>query len=258
MLRELSIRNFALIEELRLELPPGFIVLTGETGAGKSILMDALGWALGDRPDETQIRGAGDEAVVEAAFELPRDRRVHDVLAGEDLPQARDEFLVLRRHVLREGRSKAYVNGRLASAATLRSLGSLLVDVHGQGQGQSLLEPRRHRELLDAYAGLEDAVAGFRERHRRAAALRRELDQAAGRAREREQRLDLLRHQHGEIAAARLAPGEEEALQAERIVLANVERSLAALPTRGRPLTFRGPEIVAKHRRFTGRDTAPT
>ncbi len=228
MLRELSIRNFALIEDLRLELPAGFIVLTGETGAGKSILMDALGWALGDRPDETQIRGAADEALVEAAFELPRDRRVHEVLAAEGIPQERDEFLVLRRHVLRGGRSKAYVNGRLSSAATLRALGSLLVDVHGQGQGQSLLEPRRHRELLDAYAGLEEAVAGFRERHRRAAALRRELDEAAARAREREQRLDLLRHQHAEIAAARLAPGEEEALQAERMVLANVERLLEA------------------------------
>ncbi len=185
------------IEELRLELPPGFVVLTGETGAGKSIIMDALGWALGDRPDETQIRGAADEAVVEAGFELPRDRRVHEVLAAEGIPQERDEFLVLRRHVLRGGRSKAYVNGRLSSAATLRVLGSLMVDVHGQGQGQSLLEPRRHRELLDAYADLEDAVAAFRERHRRAAALRRELDEAGARARDREQRLDLLRHQHG-------------------------------------------------------------
>ena len=228
MLRELSVRNFATIEELRLELPPGLVVLTGETGAGKSIIMDALGWALGDRPDEEQIRGAADEGVVEAAFELPRDRRVHEVLAGEGIPQERDEYLVLRRHVLRGGRSKAYVNGRLSSAATLRALGSLLVDVHGQGQGQSLLEPRRHRELLDAYAGLEEDVAGFRERHRRAAALRRELDAAAERARDREQRLDLLRHQHGEIAAARLTPGEEEALQAERTVLANVERLLEA------------------------------
>ena len=228
MLRELSIRNFATIEDLRLELPPGFTVLTGETGAGKSIIMDALGWALGDRPDEEQIRGAAEEAVVEAAFELPRDRRAHEVLGAEGIPQERDEFLVLRRHVLRGGRSKAYVNGRLSSAATLRALGALLVDVHGQGQGQSLLEPRRHRELLDAYAGVEDGVAEFRERSRRAAALRRELDEAAGRAREREQRLDLLRHQHGEIAAARLAPGEEETLQADRTVLANVERLLEA------------------------------
>jgi len=228
VLRELSIRNFATIEDLRLELPPGFTVLTGETGAGKSIIMDALGWALGDRPDEEQIRGAAEEAVVEAAFELPRDRRAHEVLGAEGIPQERDEFLVLRRHVLRGGRSKAYVNGRLSSAATLRALGALLVDVHGQGQGQSLLEPRRHRELLDAYAGVEDGVAEFRERSRRAAALRRELDEAAGRAREREQRLDLLRHQHGEIAAARLAPGEEETLQADRTVLANVERLLEA------------------------------
>ena len=226
MLRELSIRNFALIEDLRLELAAGFIVLTGETGAGKSILMDALGWVLGDRPDEEQIRSGADEAVVEAAFEPPRDRRVHDALAAEDIPQERGEFLVLRRHVLREGRSKAYVNGRLSSAATLRALGALLVEVHGQGQGQTLLDPRRHRELLDAYAGLEEAAADFRDQYRRAAALRRELDEAAAQARDREQRLDLLRHQHGEIAAARLGPGEEETLLAERTVLANVEKLL--------------------------------
>ena len=134
MLRELSITNFALIDELRVEFGPGLNVLTGETGAGKSILIDALGLALGTKGEAEQIRTGAEGAAVEAAFDLGNEeaRRLLAECGIECLP---DEFLAVRRLLLREGKSKAYLNGRLSSAALLRDLAELLIEVHGQHQG---------------------------------------------------------------------------------------------------------------------------
>ncbi len=227
MLRELSITDFALIDKLRVQFGPGFNVLTGETGAGKSILIDALGLALGTRGEAEQIRTGADEATVEAAFDLDSEE-ARRLLAEGGIECPPDEFLVVRRHLLREGKSKAYLNGRLSSSATLRTLAELLIEVHGQHQGAGLAQPGRQRLLLDAYAGLASDAASFRALFHRRQALREELDSLQAGEREKAQRLDLLQHQRGEIAAARLIEGEEEELIQERKILAHAEKLHAA------------------------------
>jgi len=227
VLRELSIGNFALIDELRVEFAQGFNVLTGETGAGKSIIIDALGLALGTKGEVEQIRTGSDEATVEAAFDLDSDEaRRFLTEGGVDCPP--DEFLLVRRQLLREGKSKAYANGRLSSAATLRSLGEFLVEVHGQHQGAGLTQPARQRLLLDAYGGLEGDVASFRALYGRRQALGEELDSLRAGERDKARNLDLLQHQRAEIAAARLVDGEEEELVQERTILAHAEKLHAA------------------------------
>ncbi|MBI3781576.1 MAG: DNA repair protein RecN [candidate division NC10 bacterium] len=221
MLRELSITHFALIDELRVEFGAGLNVLTGETGAGKSILIDALGLALGTKGEAEQIRTGAEEATVEAAFDLVGEE-ARRPLADSGIECLPDEFLVVRRLLLREGKSKAYVNGRLSSAALLRDLAELLIEVHGQHQGPGLTQPSRQRLLLDAYAGLTGDVAAFRVLYNRRQALREELGSLQAGEREKAQRIDLLQHQRGEIAAARLTDGEEEELIQERTILAHV------------------------------------
>jgi DNA repair protein RecN (Recombination protein N) len=227
MLRELRIQNYALIEELRLQLPPGLTVLTGETGAGKSIIFDALALVLGGRAQGEQIRQGEDEAVVEAAFE-PLGGPVVEALGAAGIPAEPGEPLILRRLVGRDGRSRGYANGTMTTAGGLRTLGGLLVDVHGQGQAYSLLAPKRHRELLDAFAGVEAEVGAFGAEYRRLRGLAEERAHLAAGEREKAARQEVLEHQRKEIAAARLAPDEEERLEAERAVLANVERLAAA------------------------------
>jgi DNA repair protein RecN (Recombination protein N) len=229
MLRELNIHNVAVIDALTVSFAPGLNVLTGETGAGKSILIDALQLVLGARSSEELLRSGAEEAMVEAAFDLPADPRVTTLLAGEGIAVERGEFLVLRRHLFRDGKSKAYVAGRLSSAATLRALGEELVDIHGQHPGQPLLDPKRHRELLDAYAGIVEDVRGYRERYLRWQGLGRERETLLTAQRERERRIELLEHQRREIDGAQLVPEEEESLTAERAILANHERLFSAV-----------------------------
>lgn len=223
MLRELSLTNFALIDELRVEFGPGLNVLTGETGAGKSIIIDALGLALGTKGEAEQIRTGAEGATVEAAFDL-WDEEARRLLAESGIECPPDEFLLVRRMLLREGKSKTYLNGRLSSAAWLRGLGDLLVEVHGQHQGVVLTQPSRQRMLLDAYAGLAGDVAAFRALYSRRQVLRAELDALHAGEREKAQRLDQLQYQRGEIAAARLNEGEEEELIQERTILMHAER----------------------------------
>ncbi len=223
MLRELSITNFALIDELRVEFGPGLNVLTGETGAGKSIIIDALGLALGTKGETEQIRTGAEWAMVEAAFDL-WDEEARRLLAESGIECPPDEFLLVRRMLLREGKSKTYLNGRLSSAAWLRGLGDLLVEVHGQHQGVVLTQSSRQRMLLDAYAGLAGDVAAFRALYSRRQVLRAELDALRAGEREKVQRLDQLQYQRGEIAAVRLHEGEEEELIQERTILMHAER----------------------------------
>jgi DNA repair protein RecN (Recombination protein N) len=229
MLCELRIRNLAVIDEVAVTFSPGLNVLTGETGAGKSILIDALQLVLGARSSEELMRSGADETVVEAAFDPARAPGVRSVLEAEGIPAEPGEVLVLRRHLSRDGKSKAYANGRLTPAATLRALAESLVDIHGQHAGQPLLDPRRHGELLDTYADVAEDLRAYRDRFVRWQATRREAQALRLAERDRAQRLDVLQFQRREIEAAGLSPGEDEALGAEQALLANHERIFAAV-----------------------------
>lgn len=229
MLRDLTIRNVAVIDELTVTFAPGLNVLTGETGAGKSILIDALQLVLGARGGEGLLRAGADEAAVEAAFEGDPGSRAAALLQAEGIAAEPGEPLILRRHLFRDGRTRGYAGGRLTSMATLRALGECLVDIHGQHPGQLLLDPRRHRDLLDGYAGLAEEARAYRDRYGAWQALRREREALLQAERERVERQDLLEFQRREIEAARLGPDEEEALSAEHAILANHERLFAAV-----------------------------
>jgi DNA repair protein RecN (Recombination protein N) len=231
MLAELTIHDFAIIDHLQLRLSPGLVVFTGETGAGKSIIIDAVELALGGRADTTLVRAGASLARVEAAFRLPAELQpiIHDILAREELLDG--DFageLVLAREVRREGRSVCRINGRLVTLALLREVGQWLVDVHGQSEHLSLLRTREHVFLLDRFGGLEEQREGFVAVVRELGSLRRELAELRRSEREMERRLDMLDFQIKEIADARLKTGEDKALLEERTRLANAEK-LAAL-----------------------------
>ena len=229
MLRELTIRNVAVIDELTVTFVPGLNVLTGETGAGKSILIDALQLVLGARGSESLLRSGSEEAVVEAAFDPGPGPRVRELLQAEGIDLQPGEPLILRRQLFRDGRTKAYASGRLASVATLRGLGDCLVDIHGQHPGQLLLDPRRHRDLLDGYAGAAEQARAYRDRYGSWQAMRREREALLVAEQQRTQRQDHLEFQRREIEAARLQNGEEESLGAEHTILSNHERLFAAV-----------------------------
>jgi DNA repair protein RecN (Recombination protein N) len=223
MLRELHVRDFALLEDVRVEFGPGLNVLTGETGAGKSMLVDALGAVLGQRTPSDVVRAGASCARVAAVFEAPGASRVRAVVDELGLPWE-DGNLVLVREV--GGRARAYVNGEPATVGVLRRLGAVLAEIHGQHEGQRLLEPAAHRELLDAFGGEEVLPRRGRveELFGRWRALRSELRALDVGERERAQRVDLLRFQVAEIDAVRPRPGELEELVALRTRLANAER----------------------------------
>ncbi|MCX7707952.1 MAG: DNA repair protein RecN [Anaerolineae bacterium] len=230
MLTELRIQNLAIIDHLILNFGPGLNILTGETGAGKSIIIDAVNLLLGDRASVELVRAGADRTEVEGTFQLSpaTAARVTPLLAAHSLEGDQPDVLVLAREVRANGRSVARVNGRVVTTALLAEIGELLVDVHGQGEHLSLLREREHIGLLDRYAGLGDQVAAMADLVRRVRQIRRELEALRQDERERARRIDLLAYQVEEIRSARLKPGEEEELEAERRRLANAEQ-LAAL-----------------------------
>ncbi|MDQ3918915.1 MAG: DNA repair protein RecN [Acidobacteriota bacterium] len=226
MLALLNITNFALISELKVEFERGLNLLTGETGSGKSIIVDALGVLIGDRFTAEMIRAGERQASVEGLFTLGAHPQVEAMLeeAGVSV-QARGEVeLVIRRELSAEGRGRVFVNNRLATLSLLRSLRPLLVDIHGQGTQQTLFDPDTHLELLDAFADLTAAREELAARYRRWSSLDRELAALRRDESEKFHLTDALRFQVSELDAARLAPGEDEQLEAERRRLANLER----------------------------------
>jgi DNA repair protein RecN (Recombination protein N) len=229
MLNELRIENFAIIDRLELHFKPGLITFTGETGAGKSIIIDAVETLLGGRAEATMIRSGAERANIEASFHLtPHIRQaVHTILAREDLLDDPD-YLTLGREIRSTGRNVARVNGRATNVSLLRELGELLVDVHGQSEHLSLLRVREHLALLDRYAESDDLLKVYDETYRQLAALRRKLSELRSLESEAARNTDLLTYQINEIEAARLQIGEEEELRAERTRLANAE-GLASL-----------------------------
>ncbi len=232
MLTELHIRNFAIIEQLTLTFDAGFTVFTGETGAGKSIILDAVEALMGARAESALVRSGAERALIEGTFRLEARARpaVHAILEREDLLDDPD-YLTLGREIRANGRSVARLNGRTVNAALLREVGAHLVDLHGQSEHLSLLRPRQHIRLLDRYAGCEDLLAAYRSTLRRLQAVRRERARLSAEAQDAARRADLLAYQVNEIEAAALTADEEERLQAERSRLANAE-TLSALAQR--------------------------
>ena len=224
MLTELRIVNFALIEQLSLQFQSGFTVLTGETGAGKSLLIDAIALLVGGRASTDQIRSGEDEAQLEAAFHLPDTHpllqrlRVHEVIGQNE------SELILRRVLSRSGRHRVYVNGSLCPLRVLEELGGTLVDIHGQHEQQSLLATAKQLDALDGFGRLcelrgkyEHAYQGWKE-------LRRRLDALESDVVDRARREDMLRFQVREIEQAGLLPDEEERLRSERLRLVHAHR----------------------------------
>ncbi|RME39156.1 MAG: DNA repair protein RecN, partial [Thermoflexia bacterium] len=247
MLSELHIRDFAIIDELHLSFAPGFTVLTGETGAGKSIIIDAVSLVLGGRADPTMVRAGADRALVEAIFRLEpaRQEALRPILEREGLEGDEPDLLVLSREIRAEGRSICRVNGRAVTLALLREVAEGLVDIHGQSEHLSLLRVREHIFLLDRFAGLEPLrarVAGLVEQVR---AVRRERIALEQDEKERARRIDLLQYQIAEIEVAHLQPGEEEELAEERVRLANAEHLALLLAEALRALDEGGAEGTA-------------
>ena len=226
MLAELRIRNFAIIDELQWSFGPGFSVMTGETGAGKSIIVDAVELVLGGRADTAFVRAGSDQAIVEATFRLgPAQRALVDpVLEREGLEGDDPDLLLLGREVRLAGRSVSRVNGRSVTLTLLREVAERLVDIHGQSEHLSLLRVRQHTDLLDRYAELAPLRSQVAEVAEQIRMVRRELSDLVRSDRELAHRADLLKFQVSEIEAALLQPDEEEDLLAERLRLANAEQ----------------------------------
>ncbi len=224
MLVELRIRNFAIIEEAALEFGPGLNVLCGETGAGKTIILNALGLLLGARASPDMIRTDSREAVVEGLFELEGEAALEGL--GERPADQRE--LVVRRIIAEGGRSRVLIDGELATVQTLARAGPALVQVYGQHEQQSLLRSESHEAILDRYAGTDSLLARYRERYQRALELQARLDDLLRRERERADLLELARFRVVELEKAQLAAGEDEAIRKERLVLANAAKLSAA------------------------------
>jgi len=226
LLAELRIRDFAIIDELQLAFGPGFTTLTGETGAGKSIIVDAVELVLGERADSAVVRAGTEFAIVEAAFRLEHDRRaaLDSLLEREGLEGDEPDLLLLGREVRLNGRNVCRVNGRSVTLTLLREVAEGLVDIHGQSEHLSLLRVREHVNLLDRYGELWPLRTQVAEAAGRVRAVRKELADLLRNERELARRADMLQFQIDEIEDAALEPDEEQELLDERRRLANAEQ----------------------------------
>ena len=234
MLTELRIRNFAIIESLTLPLGPGFNVLTGETGAGKSIIVGALGLLLGERGTADVVRTGTDRATVEGVFDASGQDELLALLDERGV-EVEDGLVVLKREIASGGRTRAWVNGSAVTASSLAAIGRALIDLHGQHEAQSLLDAASQRAVLDAFAGSMDVVIAVRESHEALLAARREIVELTRRRADAERRADYLKHVVREIEEAKLVEGEDARLEEEATRLENAAEirasaaSLAAL-----------------------------
>jgi DNA repair protein RecN (Recombination protein N) len=222
MLVQLAIRDIVLIDRLELEFSAGMTVLTGETGAGKSILLDAFSLALGGRGDGALVRAGQNQGQVIAAFDPPLDHPARQIAAEQEIPV--DGDLILRRVQLADGRSRAYVNDQPVSIQVLRAIGRELVEIHGQHDDRALSDPAVHRTLADAFGGLEPLAESTRSAHvywRRAEKLLRDEQEKIELARKE---AEYLRHSFEELSKLRPEPGEEERLAGERVAMQQAEK----------------------------------
>jgi DNA repair protein RecN (Recombination protein N) len=228
MLTELRIRNFAIIESVTLPLAEGFNVLSGETGAGKSIIVGALGLLLGERASADLIRSGAEKATVEGVFDVENVRGISE-LADERGIDVEEDTLVLKREVAANGRGRAWINGAPVTATVLAEIGRQLVNLHGQHDAQTLLDGESQRRILDAFGGAESEADLVRTIHGELSSIRREITTLSSRRADAEKRADYLRHVAKEIEDARLSPGEDAKLEDEARVLENADelRTLA-------------------------------
>lgn len=222
MLRALEIRDMLIIDRLELTFQPGLNVLTGETGAGKSILLDSLGFVLGWRGRADLVRSGADQGEVVAEFDLPADHPAHEVLTAAGLPVS-DE-LILRRVNSADGRKTAWVNDRRCSGEVLRQLSETLVELHGQHDDRGLLNPRGHRRILDAFAGVDAELAATRATWRDLRGARKALAEAEAALAAMREEEDFLRHAVAELDTLDPQPGEEAALDTRRRLMQQAER----------------------------------
>ena len=219
MLAQLLIRNFAIIDQSELDLKGGLTALTGETGAGKSILLDALGLVLGDRADTDSIRDGTDKAEITAVFQVVSDERVRDWLTEHDLDA--DDECIMRRVISRDNRSRAYINGSPVALQMLRTLGEMLVNIHGQHEHQSLTRSDYQRRLLDSHAGNQALLDELRSAAMDWERALKRLEEIAGQREQREQRLELLQFQLQEFDALNPDQDEISTIEAEHKRAAN-------------------------------------
>ena len=226
MLLELAIRDFAIIDRLTVRFQPGLNVLTGATGAGKSILIDALGAVLGERTATDVIRTGAQRALIDATFDVTSIMNRPEVrVAFDEIGVEPDDGVLILSREIGHSRSGARVNGRAATASVLQRIGALVIDIHGQSEHLSLLRLEEQRDILDRYAGTTALRQEFAGLAAQARSLRAQIADLHRGERDREQRIDLLAFQANEVAAARLRVGEEEGLLAERQPRGSVRRT---------------------------------
>ncbi len=224
MLRELSIKNFALIEELHVSFDKGLNILTGETGAGKSIIIGAIGLILGGRASSEVIRKGSDLCEVLGLFEIKENIRLKEMLAEMSLLTKEEEEFLLKRELNRQGKSRCFLNGQIITLGMLEEIGNYLVDVHGQHEHQALLKPGVARDLLDEFGVLMRIRKRTEQTYRKFREKSRELEELRTSEKEREQQIDLYQFQIKEIEQANLSVEEEEVLDKEYKVLSNAEK----------------------------------
>ena len=227
MLTLMRIRNYAIVEEVEVDFSPGFSVMTGETGAGKSILVDAMGLALGDRADSSAVRHGADKAEISVLFDSPADHPASEWLAAHGLDG--DDGCSLRRIVSSEGRSRAFINNQPVTLQDLRELGSMLIEIHGQHEHQTLLTSGEQRRLLDASAGLLELAADVARAYAESQHAKTQLEQRRADSADREAQIELLKFQLAELRELGLAEGEIESLLAEHHRLAHIDETQAAV-----------------------------
>ncbi|WP_240378074.1 DNA repair protein RecN [Bacillus piscicola] len=225
MLEELSIKNFAIIDELTIPFDTGLTVLTGETGAGKSIIIDAIGLLIGGRGSVEYVRHGRERAEIEGLFDVSSSVAVRQKLMGIGI-EVEENMIVLRRHITDKGKSVCRINGKLVTLAILREVGHALVDIHGQHEHQDLMQPDKHLPILDRFAGeeLQEALSDYKKRYQSFAKLMTDLQKYKENDQEATSRLDFIRFQLEEIEQARLTPGEDEELEKEKHILVHSQK----------------------------------
>ena len=223
MLKELRIKNYAIIDELNIDFKSGLNILTGETGAGKSIIIESLGLILGERASDESIRSGEDSAAVEAVYDISRIKNIKEKLSESGI-ETEDNEIIIRRQISRSGKNRSYINNSAVNLSLLKDIGDMLVDIHGQHEHQTLLHPENHSIVLDLFGNILPLREKCRENYSNLQNLQREVNELINKERERVQKIDLLNFQKEEIDKAELNTDEDEELKREKNLTQNAER----------------------------------